>query len=34
MVSFELKGDIAAATRFVKATRVFTLPRVWVGWRA
>ena len=25
MVSFELKGDIAAATRFVKATRVFTL---------
>jgi cystathionine beta-lyase/cystathionine gamma-synthase len=25
MVSFELKGDIHAATRFVKATRVFTL---------
>ena len=25
MVSFVLKGDLDAATRFVKATRVFTL---------
>jgi len=25
MVSFELRGDLDAATRFVKATRVFTL---------
>jgi cystathionine gamma-lyase len=25
MISFELRGDLAAATRFVKATKVFTL---------